>query len=209
MSTLIGIVKNIRVLPTQTKRHIITFVIGEDQCKAFDDAAREIQKHEGQEVMAHGDQSTYQGKREMAVREVNMRDLQYHNAAKKAFGFSISPPNDVNEGIMLAQCFPTQEGFRAITAGTVDARDYTDAEREFVAYVKRLGPNRTPTELNETRRLREAVSESRQLLAELAELVTRMNQPNYTPTADEEARYKYLHKANQTFLQNIERKRAG
>lgn len=54
MDIVNGFIENIRVVPTAIDTHMITFVLGGRQCKAFNDLARMIEGLEGQEVQAEG-----------------------------------------------------------------------------------------------------------------------------------------------------------
>ena len=76
MDIINGFIENIRVAPTAIDTHMITFVLGAERCKAFNNLASMVEALEGQEVQAEGFWRPYRDEREL-----DLRSIKYRNAA--------------------------------------------------------------------------------------------------------------------------------
>jgi hypothetical protein len=76
METITGFIHSIRIIPTTIDTYMITFILSEERCKAFNDLARMAEALEGQDVEAEGFWRPYRDEREFDV-----RSIKYPNAA--------------------------------------------------------------------------------------------------------------------------------
>jgi hypothetical protein len=79
--TISGIVADLKVIPTQTGKSMVTFVIGDKCCKAFGDVAATLQTLNEEQVLITAKPGKYRGKPEYAVVSVKGTvDGQSHTA---------------------------------------------------------------------------------------------------------------------------------
>jgi hypothetical protein len=65
--TISGIVADLKVIPTRSGRNMVTFVIGDQCCKAFGDVAAALQTLTEEQVQITAKRGSYRGKPEYAV----------------------------------------------------------------------------------------------------------------------------------------------
>jgi len=76
MEIITGYIHSIRNIPTTIDTYMITFILSEEHCKAFNGLAHMVEALEGQEVEAEGFWRPYRDEREFDV-----WSIKYPNAA--------------------------------------------------------------------------------------------------------------------------------
>jgi hypothetical protein len=74
IDNLSGVVSNVRTVPTQSGRLMVTFMLGNTRCKAFGELASTIQNTVGKRVEVSARKGSFQGKPEYSVEELKTID---------------------------------------------------------------------------------------------------------------------------------------
>jgi hypothetical protein len=70
MNIINGFIENVTVVPTTADTHMVTFILGREPCKAFNNLANMVEALQGQEVQAEGFWRPCRDDRELDVRSI-------------------------------------------------------------------------------------------------------------------------------------------